>query len=339
MVIAPDCKNIAPGNPLQLSTYQEVMEWAGNNLNNIALKLQIEQYCKTNDLDWTMYQNAADWQFSTAGKIAYIINHGGEPPQESLIWLENQLLKIQQLMKKPKPESDVEAKMNSREKQIMTFVNSYSYIDAIRVKYQNDPDKISELINARLMKRNLSVSMLKQLYKHFKELLTDTLALSSDPVWAVTIEPLVIVVNILASKTGNATAAISSKKLGAKVASRASKMTVKTVDIETGLVTIDPGLVVGAQMALTYNTKNRRISVYVAGAGQTLDIKGQYIINFDENNSYAKTLKKPKETLIATNINSPRRVNVVFKEFQKSKAHSITGKMGKDTLIIKVFNQ
>jgi hypothetical protein len=46
-----------------------------------------------------------------------------------------------------------------------------------------------------------------------------------------------------------------------------------------------------------YNTKTRKLGKYIAAAYQTLSVKGTTIINFDEQKSTSKTLRKPEEKL------------------------------------------
>jgi hypothetical protein len=53
----------------------------------------------------------------------------------------------------------------------------------------------------------------------------------------------------------------------------------------------------GASELWVYNTKTRKLGKYIAAAYQTLSVKGTTIINFDEQKSTSKTLRKPEEKL------------------------------------------
>jgi hypothetical protein len=53
----------------------------------------------------------------------------------------------------------------------------------------------------------------------------------------------------------------------------------------------------GAKELWVYNTKNRKIGRYVAKEYGDLGVKGASIINFDENLSIQKTVRKPEDKL------------------------------------------
>jgi hypothetical protein len=63
------------------------------------------------------------------------------------------------------------------------------------------------------------------------------------------------------------------------------------------LVSISPADIVGAKELWVYNTKSRKLGKYVAKEFAELSVKGTSIINFDENLSVQKTLRKPEEQL------------------------------------------
>jgi len=63
------------------------------------------------------------------------------------------------------------------------------------------------------------------------------------------------------------------------------------------LVSISPADILGAKELWVYNTKNRKIGRYVAKEYGDLGVKGTSIINFDENLSIQKTVRKPEEKL------------------------------------------
>lgn len=53
----------------------------------------------------------------------------------------------------------------------------------------------------------------------------------------------------------------------------------------------------GSSMALIFDSKTRRVSIFVAESGKTLSVKGKSIINFDETKSKSKVLRKPEDQL------------------------------------------
>ena len=71
----------------------------------------------------------------------------------------------------------------------------------------------------------------------------------------------------------------------------------------------------GAMVALLYDSKLRRVSVIYAQEGQFLSIKGKAIINFDEEKSFSKLLRKPElqlEELMRTHkLSIGRKLNEI----------------------------
>ena len=76
-----------------------------------------------------------------------------------------------------------------------------------------------------------------------------------------------------------------------------AKLKYAKTDTTLKIVSINPADILGASELWVYNTKTRKLGKYVAGAYQTLSVKGTTIINFDEQKSTSKTLRKPEEKL------------------------------------------
>lgn len=76
-----------------------------------------------------------------------------------------------------------------------------------------------------------------------------------------------------------------------------AKLKYKKSDEPMKLVSINPTDIIGSSELWVYNTKTRKLGKYVAAEYQTLSVKGTSIINFNENLSICKTLRKPEEKL------------------------------------------
>jgi len=76
-----------------------------------------------------------------------------------------------------------------------------------------------------------------------------------------------------------------------------AKLKYKKADEPLKLVSINPADILGAKELWTYNTKSRKLGKYIASEFADLGIKGTSIINFDENKSVQKTLRKPIDQL------------------------------------------
>ena len=76
-----------------------------------------------------------------------------------------------------------------------------------------------------------------------------------------------------------------------------AKLKYKKADEPLKLVSINPADILGAKELWTYNTKSRKLGKYIASEFVDLGVKGTSIINFDENKSVQKTLRKPIDQL------------------------------------------
>lgn len=67
-------------------------------------------------------------------------------------------------------------------------------------------------------------------------------------------------------------------------------------DETLNLQSVSPKDILGASMLAVYNTKNRALTLYISKE-EGLSIKGSTILNWDENKSQTKKLRKPQETV------------------------------------------
>ena len=124
-----------------------------------------------------------------------------------------------------------------------------------------------------------------------------------------------------------------------------SKMKFCKEHTETGSVSINPVELVGASIAVVYNTKTRKIGVYHASNidpmglgrdGSGLSVKGTTMIRFKEDESLQKTLRKPQEQLPIFKKITKRSLNKEFNAI-KSVETKMNGRINEHTLLLKVF--
>lgn len=101
------------------------------------------------------------------------------------------------------------------------------------------------------------------------------------------------------------------------------------------LVSINPTDIVGAKELWVFNTKTRKLGKYVAAEFQELSVKGTGIINFDENLSIQKTLRKPEDQL--KEFKSANKVALrKFLTDIKAVDIKLNGRCNEDTVLLKV---
>jgi hypothetical protein len=66
---------------------------------------------------------------------------------------------------------------------------------------------------------------------------------------------------------------------------------------ELKIVSVNPADIIGSTELWVYNVKTRKIGRYIAEEYKTLSVKGTTIINYSEQRSTSKTLRKPEEKL------------------------------------------
>jgi hypothetical protein len=103
---------------------------------------------------------------------------------------------------------------------------------------------------------------------------------------------------------------------------------------ELKLTSVKPTEVVGAMSLWVYNTKTRKLGVYLAEDAGGLSVKGSSLINFAESKSVQKTLRKPAEIIpeilkggkvyLRNALNNIRAVE-----------SGLTGRINSDTILLK----
>ena len=126
------------------------------------------------------------------------------------------------------------------------------------------------------------------------------------------------------------------KKKAKSVDKVISKLNYKKDDNGYKLASINPVDIVGSSQLWVFNTKNRKLGVYNAEDSGGLSVKGSTIINFKQDTSTQKTLRKPEvllpEVLKAGKI-SLRKVLPGINSVEQE----LTGRINDDTILLRVI--
>lgn len=114
-----------------------------------------------------------------------------------------------------------------------------------------------------------------------------------------------------------------------------SKINYKERDDSLKLASVDPVKIVGAQQLWIYNTKTRKLGIYNALDAAGLMVKGSTIKNFGKDSSMSKTLRKPEDVL-PTVVNGGKIALRKVMENVKAKPSKLTGRINKDTLLLRI---
>lgn len=106
---------------------------------------------------------------------------------------------------------------------------------------------------------------------------------------------------------------------------------------ELSLESVKSEEIVGAKAVTLFNPKTRKFYLYVAKDKQ-LSVKGSSIIDFDEEASYCKILRKPDEMI--KNLTEGTR-NRIIKEVETltTKAAKVSGRVSADMIILKTYRK
>ena len=115
-----------------------------------------------------------------------------------------------------------------------------------------------------------------------------------------------------------------------------SKVKYQLSDENTKSVSLRPVELLDAQAVMVYNTKTRKLGIYVAEENQSMTFKGTTLIGFDEKKSVQKTLRKPTEQVPEFKKIAKRSVQKSFDDI-KSVETKMNGRFNEQTLILRVF--
>jgi hypothetical protein len=104
---------------------------------------------------------------------------------------------------------------------------------------------------------------------------------------------------------------------------------------ELKLVSISPVDIVGATELWIFNAKTRKLGRYVAASYQTLTVKGTSILNFDDQKSVAKTLRKPADQLKEFAKAGKVALRTFIKDIRATEIR-LNGRINEDTVLLKV---
>ncbi len=114
---------------------------------------------------------------------------------------------------------------------------------------------------------------------------------------------------------------------------------------ETKSISVHPTELIGANAAIVYNSKTRKLGIYYASNidpkrlkrdGSGLSVKGTSIQGFDPKKSVSKTLRKPQEQLAKFKKVAKRSLNKEFDAITTVEV-KLNGRFNVHSLIIKVF--
>jgi hypothetical protein len=114
------------------------------------------------------------------------------------------------------------------------------------------------------------------------------------------------------------------------------KLKFRVTDDKLGITSVPPATIIGAQYVVVYNTKNRKMGMYIAKTSAGLGVKGTSITEFTDK-SFQKTLRKPPEQLKEfKEQNTQKRIETWFSKIKATET-VMNGRFNEDLIILKVM--
>jgi hypothetical protein len=98
----------------------------------------------------------------------------------------------------------------------------------------------------------------------------------------------------------------------------------------------DPTRIIGANKFFAFNTKYRRLTVFNARSRNGFTVSGTSIKDFDEDTSFALTLRKPEDYLPIIAAKTEKQIEKALNEL-KTKRKSANGRINQDTILIRAL--
>lgn len=104
---------------------------------------------------------------------------------------------------------------------------------------------------------------------------------------------------------------------------------------ELNLTSVDVKSIIGAMQVWVYNTKTRKLGVYNASDAGGLSIKGSSILNFSEDKSIQKKLRKPEVTLPEVLKGGKVYLRTAMDNI-RAVAAFLSGRLNEDTILLRI---
>ncbi len=142
------------------------------------------------------------------------------------------------------------------------------------------------------------------------------------------------VLDIVSTKKIRKTRVVRKKKTASPV-KQVSKMKYADSDPDTGVKSVSPTDIPGSKVVWVWNKKYRMLGAYYAQDGAEIAVKGTTLLNFDEEISVWKKIRKP-EVIIPQMISAGKPAMKKIFEGITSKSSKMTGRINSDTVILKI---
>lgn len=346
--------------------YNSALLYAHYELSYANLKKETTQYArrsgKSAELQAAL-KDIPDVRFSVIGKYHYILNHGGELPDDVMAGLDKYLIEIVETAQRKTakaaaiaedkaaepPEPKITVQDRIRDKARMVACEIDIWLDELFAGTIKEAKPVSAFVS--LFKEHdlkaVHMSHMQQCFvktaneiRELKDTKDKQLIEGYSHITKACVKALITFYDNLdtacdmmrdvakAERAPRARRAVSTDKLVAK-------LKYKKDDASLGVASVAPTALLGVKEVWVYNTKTRKISRYVADELQgPITVKGAVLVGFDAAKSQTKTLRKPKEQLAQFKKSSKTQLRNFLRDITTVDTPA-TGRINEDCILLR----
>lgn len=309
----------------------------------------------------TALKKLPDYEFSTIGKYTYIVNKGGVLTEELTNAIDSNYAELlekasgfqesneDEAPKKAAPVISIQQRMRDQVKDMCG--DWEGFLDDVFAGTADikdfDPYKQIQLNNSEVKPAHAKIirdmfesgyaeaqevaawedAEIKEAYSHLNVKMRKAMVTFYDKIFTA----CDTVIN-----SGKATRKTRTKKAPSKE-KLVAKLKYKENESTLGAASINPISIVGSSVLWTYNTKTRKLGVYVADDMlNELSVKGTTVVGFDPAKSTQKTVRKPEELLKGMSKLARTKFQKLYDGIKTTET-KMNGRINEHTLLVKVF--
>lgn len=344
-----------PEYEAQLAAYRN---WANNWFDVDKFKDFFLTYAKNAGLDLSIKSLAA-WRFNSIGKTAYLLNNELRVSDKVRARFNERIAELYAVKEKieaadaaaviPELEED---KVSAKDQNLMDYWFFYGEIDKLLTRSKVTSDEVTKVLQMKAPNEKVS----KLLLDHY----TDTLAGAEKDAKDVPVKgakiakfrgwvyQFVLDLKVVVAQLKGVTVNLDNTKAAERkprkprakkekpVTVLVSKVNYCKADKALGLTSIAPEAIIGSKALVVFNIHTRKFGVYYASTDKGLNVKGTSILDYDENKSTGKTLRKPKDQIAELTGSTLKRMEMQLRAIKAVDA-KLKSRISGDVLLLKVY--
>lgn len=358
----PDCTVLKTSLPDYQKNYNTISSYLRTEVDNKTLKKETIQWLKNSKKSKTeiaKIQTLEDWRFAVFGKLCYILNNGGEIPLTGPKFMEKMLKEYIEVSRNNSIE-EAEEVSTIYDKSIQDYLKdkATTVINDLDVWIEKiicdstinlkefEPLKTMRSHDLKQGHARYIIKFYENDFNELKKALTGNDDELNKAYQIYSRSHLKKIINAHEVILDAAKMVIDSKKAERKPRKKkikakdpvklTSKVKFLKEDITTGLVSVNLSETIAAQQLWCYNSKTRKLGLYVSKDEVGLSFKGTTVLNYDESKSLQKTLRKPAEQIKLFKGSTPKKMQNEFDAIRSTET-KINGRTNQYLVIFRVI--